>query len=86
MLHSRQIQTTAIRLQFSFVTLRRPAIQCTMLRKIREKNFIFLENFAKFELQSFNLSSIFLRSCESRMTVTTKASHEEEAVSDVLSD
>ena len=77
----RQIQTTPI-------FLRHPlrALQCTTRRKFREKNFIFLENFAKFDLQNSNSPSIFLRSCESRMTVTTMASHEEEAGSDELSD
>ena len=48
--------------------------------------FIVLENFAKFELQNSNSPSISLRSCESCMTVTTMASHEEEAGSDKLSD
>ena len=77
------IQTTPIRLQFSFVTRYAPYSVQREGNFAKKKKFIFLENF---ELQNSNLPSIFLRSCESRMTVTTMASQEEEAGSDKLSD
>ena len=78
------------------ISTRRSSLRGTFLVVLRVINFVFLfitkkfillENFTKFELQNSNLPSVFLRSCESRMTVTTMASQEEEeAGSDKLSD
>ena len=75
-------------LQFAFNFPSSPVTRPTVYnaKEISRKKFIFLEHFAKFELQNSNLPSIFLRSCESRMSVTTMASHEEDAGSDELSD
>ena len=81
--NNRQIQTTPIHLEFSFVSRYAPTVYNA--KEICDKNFIFLENFAKFKLRNSNLPSTFPHSCESRMTVTTMSQGEEDG-SDVLSD
>ena len=64
---NRQFQTTQH--DSPSIFLRHPlrALQCTTRSKFCRK--IFLENFAKFDLQNSDLPSIFLRSCESLMTI-----------------